>query len=87
MRSVECTSVRCQRLILLFKSLMRSADHCIDYIRQVIECRSDLTPLKLYYSEPAGRMMVDFEGDRTCKDFDAVRDWAWQHRATEIRMQ
>jgi hypothetical protein len=66
---------------------MRSADHCIDYIRQVIECRSDLTPLKLYYSEPAGRMMVDFEGDRTCKDFDAVRDWAWQHRATEIRMQ
>ncbi|KAK4553050.1 hypothetical protein LTR86_009974 [Recurvomyces mirabilis] len=59
-------------------------DHCIDYIRQTIECRSDLTPMKLYYSEAAGRMMVDFEDNHTCRDFEAVKDWAWQHRATEI---
>jgi hypothetical protein len=71
----------------VFQYLTRSPDHCIDYIRQTIECRSDLTPLKLYYSKPAARMMVDFEGDRTCKDFDAVRDWAWHNRATEIVMQ
>jgi hypothetical protein len=36
-------------------------DHCVDYLRQYSECRADLTPLKLYYSESARRLMVDFE--------------------------
>ncbi|KAK5156878.1 hypothetical protein LTS14_004395 [Recurvomyces mirabilis] len=31
-------------------------EHCVDYIRQAIQCTADVTPLKLYYSEPAQRM-------------------------------
>ena len=61
-------------------------DHCIDYLRQNIQCRGDLTPLKLYWSNPKQRLMVDFEGIHTCKDFDAILEWAWQHHARGIQM-
>jgi hypothetical protein len=39
----------------------------MDYLRQYSECRADLTPLELYYSESARRLMVDFEGFHTCR--------------------
>jgi hypothetical protein len=62
-------------------------DHCIDYLRQNIQCRADLMPLQLYYSEPAQRTMVNFKGVHTCKDFDAILEWAWRHHVQHIEIQ
>jgi hypothetical protein len=30
--------------------------------------------------------MVDFEGVHTCRDFDAVLEWAWNHHARNIQV-
>ena len=42
-----------------------------------------MTPLRLYDSKFAPqKIMVDLETEHTCRDFDAILDWAMHHRDT-----
>ncbi|KAE9367280.1 hypothetical protein N431DRAFT_472280 [Stipitochalara longipes BDJ] len=54
----------------------RHLDHCIDYLRQVIQCQSDLTPLT-YYHEPRYNTSIPIFGQpHTCRDFSKINQWA-----------
>ena len=53
-------------------------DHCIDMLREVIMCDSDVTPVTFYdaLSNPTRKLpMPDFSTLHTCRNFDAVLEW------------
>lgn len=51
-------------------------EHCLDFLRQLVQCSSDLTPIPLVYSKGAGMAIPDFEQVHTCRSFDPIRQWA-----------
>ncbi|KAI1261337.1 hypothetical protein F5Y18DRAFT_401683 [Xylariaceae sp. FL1019] len=56
-------------------------DHCVDYLRQGIQCQSDLSPLKYAQSQPNNITIPVFNGTaHTCRNFTKVHEWAMQRR-------
>lgn len=53
-----------------------SIDHCIDSLRLSIMCHGDMTFAPIIWSEIQGRMIPDFETLHTCRDYDALKNWA-----------
>lgn len=48
-------------------------DHCIDQIRQALQCHADLTPVPM---QVAGSGIIIGNGEvHTCRDFDRIREW------------
>jgi len=54
-------------------------DHCIDSIRQSLMCSSDITPIPWAWVEEHQKLEPVATGMHTCRDFDAIREWA-NHR-------
>jgi hypothetical protein len=53
-------------------------EHCLDFLRQLVGCSSDLTPIPLVYSIGAGFPIPDFEQVHTCRSFESIRQWAYK---------
>jgi hypothetical protein len=53
-------------------------DHCLDYLRQAVQCAGNLTPLTYQYSESRGRRYPVFGAQHTCRDFGKIHEWAMQ---------
>lgn len=51
-------------------------EHCLDFLRQLVQCTSDLTPIPLVYSKGAGLAIPDFEQTHTCRSFEPILLWA-----------
>ncbi|KAF2104613.1 hypothetical protein NA57DRAFT_70820 [Rhizodiscina lignyota] len=51
-------------------------DHCIDYLRQAIQCQGDLTPLYYYKIHDPEATIPIFGGEHTCRNFGAIDRWA-----------
>ncbi|KAI1261341.1 hypothetical protein F5Y18DRAFT_431172 [Xylariaceae sp. FL1019] len=55
-------------------------DHCINHLRQAIQCHSDLTPFPLtpavHNASRRGWITPNFDVEHTCRDFSAIRKWA-----------
>ncbi|PYI28114.1 hypothetical protein BP00DRAFT_351923, partial [Aspergillus indologenus CBS 114.80] len=56
-------------------------DHCLDYLRQVVQCQSDLTPLTFFWSDQVNATLPNFGDTHTCRDFKAIHEWSMQRRA------
>jgi hypothetical protein len=54
-------------------------DHCIDTIRQSLMCAVDVTPLPFVWVERDQRVKEVAAVIHTCRDFDAIKDWAQEH--------
>ncbi|KAF4783173.1 hypothetical protein HER10_EVM0006972 [Colletotrichum scovillei] len=54
-------------------------DHCLDYLRQTVQCHGDLTPMVFSWSDDAGRVVADWKEPHTCRNFNRVRSWAEDH--------
>ncbi|KAF2763786.1 hypothetical protein EJ03DRAFT_53847 [Teratosphaeria nubilosa] len=50
-------------------------DHCIDILRQAVQCQGDLTPIPVRWFESAGRRFIDSDQTHKCRDFSVIRDW------------
>ncbi|CAG8971744.1 hypothetical protein HYALB_00007224 [Hymenoscyphus albidus] len=50
--------------------------HCIESIRQAIMCHVDVTPYTWIWNSTSGHMQNVFATPHTCRNFDAIRDWA-----------
>lgn len=56
--------------------LIGVTDHCIDQLRQAVQCQSDLTPVPLFSVEgPQKKFFATHSVAHTCRDFDAVKKW------------
>ncbi|KAI1862903.1 hypothetical protein JX265_008949 [Neoarthrinium moseri] len=52
-------------------------DHCIDALRQSIQCTADVTPIKWQHHPDDDYHVFPLTwSTRTCRNFDAVRNWA-----------
>ncbi|KAL1981350.1 hypothetical protein VTN96DRAFT_2741 [Rasamsonia emersonii] len=69
-------------------------DHCIDYLRQVLQCHGDLTPITLETipgvpvlppPNPAP-YKPNFSIRHTCRDFDAVYDFALKRNSSGYKV-
>ncbi|OAQ65413.1 hypothetical protein VFPPC_14065 [Pochonia chlamydosporia 170] len=59
-------------------------EHCLDYLRQTIQCSGDLTPLYYQYSEFRGRGFPVWGQKHTCRNFGRIHQWALsRHRDQE----
>ncbi|KAI0202340.1 hypothetical protein F4808DRAFT_458939 [Astrocystis sublimbata] len=59
-------------------------DHCIDYLRQVLMCHGDTTPVNQKWFDAARRYGPDFETLHTCRPFDELVAWS-RARSPEAR--
>ncbi|KAK8063641.1 hypothetical protein PG996_008293 [Apiospora saccharicola] len=58
--------------------------HCIDHLRQAIQCHSDISPVVWQWSEATQDNKIYGTTVRTCRNFAAVRDWATEHDYSKI---
>jgi len=76
---------RCFPLILTEKLMTRMGlDHCLDYLRQSLQCFGDLNPIAFNWNAATNDIAADFDGVLTCRNFDSCHDWASQ-RATHYQ--
>ncbi|GIZ40867.1 hypothetical protein CKM354_000418900 [Cercospora kikuchii] len=60
-------------------------DHCLDIVRQNIQCNSDLTLIPTRWWDGMGkngRNFIDSDQVHTCRNFGKIREWAynkWNH--------
>ncbi|QUC23351.1 uncharacterized protein UV8b_07592 [Ustilaginoidea virens] len=54
-------------------------DHCIDTIRQSLQCNADVTPVTFVWSRGRNRALEEARVIHTCVDFEAIRGWASKH--------
>ncbi|KAK4626569.1 hypothetical protein CLAFUW4_05189 [Fulvia fulva] len=51
-------------------------DHCIDHIRQFVQCHADLTPLTFSWSDEKDNIVADWDALHTCRNFSKIQEWA-----------
>ncbi|KAL2075217.1 hypothetical protein VTL71DRAFT_159 [Oculimacula yallundae] len=56
-------------------------DHCINYLRQSIMCKADMTPIPFRLNNATRSLLPDFENVHTCRNFDKVREWGESRRS------
>ena len=77
--TTECTLVSkgyTLLLVLTDSANYELSDHCLDYIRQSVQCSGDLTPMTFNFQAARGRLVADFDAFHTCRKFDSFHDWA-----------
>lgn len=60
----------------------RILDHCIEQLRQAIQCHSDMTPVPLFTID-GKKGLFTHSTTHTCRDFEAVK--RWRDERNEIR--
>ncbi|KAF2101010.1 hypothetical protein NA57DRAFT_74603 [Rhizodiscina lignyota] len=51
-------------------------DHCIDYIRQTLQCSADLSPIEWEWNTILNKPMFKADTAHTCRDWTAIDGWA-----------
>ncbi|KAE8142314.1 hypothetical protein BDV38DRAFT_278479 [Aspergillus pseudotamarii] len=65
------------------RNAIEHVDHCIDSIRQSLMCAADVTALTGFWNEEQQLVKAKLDVIRTCRDFEAIRDWGMEHRALQ----
>ncbi|KAK1992172.1 hypothetical protein LX36DRAFT_685043 [Colletotrichum falcatum] len=48
--------------------------HCINHLRQAIQCHGDLTPME--WKLVGNKIILNTQTHHTCRDFDRILEWA-----------
>ncbi|GAM43967.1 hypothetical protein TCE0_060r19210 [Talaromyces pinophilus] len=56
-------------------------DHCIDAMRQSFMCSADISPINWKWNETTHNARGQLTSLHTCRDFDAIKEWALEHEA------
>ncbi|GIC90530.1 oxidase ustYa family protein [Aspergillus udagawae] len=63
---------------------MHHLDHCIEMIRQSLMCSADITVDVWEWNEEKQMVTVRADNMHTCRDFEAIRQWALERPAGEF---
>ncbi|KAH8750910.1 hypothetical protein BGZ57DRAFT_1010239 [Hyaloscypha finlandica] len=55
-------------------------DHCLDHLRQTVECSSDLTPVTWQWADGLGLPTSQTDRPHTCRSYKHIREWAMNKR-------
>ncbi|KAH7386592.1 hypothetical protein BKA64DRAFT_580946, partial [Cadophora sp. MPI-SDFR-AT-0126] len=61
--------------------------HCIDYLRQVLMCHGDLTPITLTWSDEMDWVKPNFSIQHTCRNFQSIWDFALSRNLSGISIE
>ncbi|KAM7220099.1 protein of unknown function (DUF3328) domain containing protein [Rhypophila decipiens] len=61
--------------------------HCVDYLRQVLMCHGDLTPITLRYNQTTDFVEPNFRIRHTCRNFDMIWDFAAKGNRSGISIE
>lgn len=50
------------------------AGHCINHLRQALQCHADLTPME--WQKTGNKLVLNTETKHTCRNFEKVHAWA-----------
>ncbi|KAF7794600.1 hypothetical protein EIP86_005736 [Pleurotus ostreatoroseus] len=53
--------------------------HCLNMLRQALMCSADLSVNTMMWSDSKNQAMWDPDSVHTCKNWEAIEDWAQQH--------
>ncbi|KZS89128.1 hypothetical protein SISNIDRAFT_417199, partial [Sistotremastrum niveocremeum HHB9708] len=59
-------------------------DHCVNILRENILCNADITPNVWQWDESRGVSFPHFDSIHTCRNFDAIRDWAMARKIDRV---
>ncbi|KAE8152272.1 hypothetical protein BDV25DRAFT_138087 [Aspergillus avenaceus] len=62
-----------------------SINHCIDYLRQVIMCHGDLTPITFEWNHGIDGYLAHHSTPHMCRNFNAIYEWAADRDDTGLR--
>ncbi|KAH8807404.1 hypothetical protein F5884DRAFT_675126 [Xylogone sp. PMI_703] len=66
------------------ETVVKHVTHCIDMLRQVIQCKPDLGVFGQYWVKDPQQgidgAFVDFNTDHKCIDWEPVRKWVYDHQ-------
>ncbi|KAE8140094.1 hypothetical protein BDV38DRAFT_240974 [Aspergillus pseudotamarii] len=57
---------------------LTSVGHCINHLRQAIQCHADLTPMEWIFVDR--KIILNTATHHTCRNFNKIHEWAWQRR-------
>lgn len=66
--------------ILCANSYLTITEHCLDYIRQSLQCSGDLTPMNWAWIERTKKIFFKPGTPHTCRKFDGVWDWVAERK-------
>jgi hypothetical protein len=52
-----------------------NSDHCLNHLRQTIQCHMDLTPVRTVYFKEMNTEVGDFDQEHTCRDMTKLQQW------------
>ncbi|KZT36409.1 hypothetical protein SISSUDRAFT_1034870 [Sistotremastrum suecicum HHB10207 ss-3] len=58
-------------------------DHCINILRESVMCTVDITPNVFQWSDLKRQVWPHFDSVHTCRNFDAINEWAAGHALLE----
>lgn len=61
---------------------MDHSDHCIDYLRQVIMCHGDMTPITFEWNAEINNYLAHHSTEHQCRNFERIFDWAKRRAVT-----
>ncbi|KAI1168247.1 hypothetical protein F5B18DRAFT_597635 [Nemania serpens] len=56
-------------------AFLMHADHCIETLRETLQCQADLTPVPHVWSKEKQMYLADTSLEHTCRDFGAIMKW------------
>ena len=64
---------------ILAQSLTDKTGHCLDLLRLQLQCTADIGLIGLMWVNATGTPVeiAKFTGEHQCRDFDAIREWAF----------
>lgn len=69
------------------QTIARHVTHCVDMLRQVIQCKPDLGVFGQYWvkdkEQGVDGSFVDFNTDHKCIDWEPIREWVQSHQTLE----
>lgn len=71
-------------LVAAYWFLYPNLDHCIDHLRQLVQCQGDITPIPTRYREGIGLNYIDSDRWHTCRDWSSITQWV-EKRFAESR--
>jgi len=60
-------------------------DHCLDALRQSTMCEADITPVIFVHNFFGRGVFPKLVATHTCRDFDAIVDWAKDHEVKDYQ--
>lgn len=75
------SSAKARTLLLLSHWLNRSSvDHCIEMLRQVIMCNTDVNLIPTQWVHGRDRPYPNFNTKHVCRNYEAILQWAIEHQ-------